>query len=86
MDLENMVKGGNKIPKENAAIVYKLLDPAEGPKERLYPAGTVYYANTSKENGKYEVRYLPTEELANMFLSGRMFSDHMPQSYAKLKQ
>ena len=83
-NLESMVSGQIKMSKENAASVYKLLDPAEEPEERLYPAGTVYYANSPNENGRYEVRYLPTELLANMFLSGTMFSDHMPQSYVKL--
>lgn len=82
-NLENMIREG-KMSKENAASVYKLLDPVEEPKERLYPAGTIYYANPSKENGKYEVRYLPTAFLADLLLSGAMFSDHMPQAYAKL--
>jgi hypothetical protein len=107
-NLENMVSGENKMPKESAASIYKLLDPVDEPKERLYPAGTVYYATPSNEKGKYEIvtqysrntqqtheirnsppkkydiRYLPTELLSNMLLSGAMLSDHMPQAYAKL--
>lgn len=85
-NLVAMVSGDNKMSKESAAATYTLLDPEEEPKERLYPAGEVYYANPFEENEHQQTRlmHLPHEHLADILLSRTMLSDHLPPSYAKL--
>ena len=85
-NLLDMVSGDNKMSRDSAAATYTLLAPEEEPKERLYPAGSVYYANPFDENEHRQIRlmHLPHDHLADMLLSRNMLSDHMPQSYARL--
>jgi len=82
-NLVDMIKSDDKMPKSNAAAVYKLLEPEEEPKMRLYPAGTIYYGNPLAENEEERLIHLPHELLSDILLSGTMLSDHMPNMYAK---
>ena len=85
-NLLDMVSGGNKMSKQTAVETYTLLEPEEEPKERLYPAGAVYYANSFEENEHQPtcLKHLPHEYLADILLSRTMLYDHLPQSYARL--
>ena len=83
-NLVDMIKSDDKMSKANAASVYKLLDPEEKPKMRLYPAGTIYYGNPLEDITETQLQHFPHELLSDILLSSTMLSDHMPQMYAKL--
>ena len=82
-NLVDMIKSDDKMSKANAASVYKLLDPEEKPKMRLYPAGTIYYGNPLEDITETQLQHFPHELLSDILLSSTMLSDHMPQMYAK---
>ena len=81
-NLLSLIKEGKEIG--NAAALYKLLEPDEEPKMRLYPAGTIYYSSHDENAENTLIRHVPQEFLAEIMLSVSMLSDHMPQAYAKL--
>ena len=72
----------NEISQGYADTLYRRLDPDVDPKLRLFPAGTIYYANPSENTDNVQLWHLPHEFLADILLSGSMLTDHMPQSYA----
>ena len=84
-NLTDMVNRDSGISKQNALALYKLLDPEEESKRRLYPAGRIYYVDPSNQDGKWKItELLATEFLGDILLSGTMFSNHLPQAYVKI--
>ena len=87
VNLTNIVNREDGLSKQNALSLYKLLDPEEEPKIRMYPAGTIYYVNPLNGNGEWKMtELLSTEFLGDILLSGTMFTNHLPQQYAKIAQ
>ena len=85
--LSDMINGGSGITKQDALLQYKRLDPEEEPKRRLYPAGTIYYVDAINSQGQLKLTQLSDPEfLGDILLSGTMFTNHLPQEYAKLAQ
>eukprot|EP01063_Lacrimia_lanifica_P031474 TRINITY_DN5198_c0_g1_i1.p1 TRINITY_DN5198_c0_g1~~TRINITY_DN5198_c0_g1_i1.p1 ORF type:complete len:552 (+),score=120.70 TRINITY_DN5198_c0_g1_i1:216-1871(+) len=75
--------GAVALQRSNAAATYALLADPDPACERLYPAGTLYHTSSPTAG---DWRLLPLAALlpGGILLSGTMFSDHMPQVYARL--
>jgi len=84
-NLMQMVNEEKGISKQNALALYRLLDPEEEPKRRLYPAGTIYYDDQTSSQVQCKItRLQDTEFLGDILLSGTMLTNHMPKAYSKL--